>query len=240
MPPQPQWRAEPLLQLALGLVIALCGSIFVVQGYSALTSSGDSGKTTPDFFAQIAGTLVFHASVLGLVHWFLRCHETGWVASFGLNAPEKRRALRLTLLTTLLILPATLAIAKVCELGLQAAGFPVDAQASVRSLQATQTLPQRVAFAFTALLMAPLVEEILFRGILHPVLRRLTHRNFALWGSSFIFALVHANIPTLLPLTFLAVALALLYEKTGNLLAPVLAHALFNTANFILLVQEMR
>ena len=35
-----------------------------------------------------------------------------------------------------------------------------------------------------------------------------------------------------------AVMLTLLYEATGNLLAPILAHGFFNAANFFLLINE--
>ena len=37
------------------------------------------------------------------------------------------------------------------------------------------------------------------------------------------------------PLTLLRLLLALLYEKTGNLLAPILTHAFFNLANLLLI-----
>jgi len=40
----------------------------------------------------------------------------------------------------------------------------------------------------------------------------------------------------MLPLFVLALALTWLYEKTGGLLAPVLAHSLFNVANLLLLL----
>jgi membrane protease YdiL (CAAX protease family) len=43
---------------------------------------------------------------------------------------------------------------------------------------------------------------------------------------------------TFLPLVVLAVALTWLYEATNNLLAPILAHSLFNMANFFWLVIE--
>jgi membrane protease YdiL (CAAX protease family) len=55
-------------------------------------------------------------------------------------------------------------------------------------------------------------------------------------GVSFLFALIHLNAPIFLPLFALALALTWLYEKTEGLLAPVLAHSLFNAANLLLLV----
>jgi membrane protease YdiL (CAAX protease family) len=41
-----------------------------------------------------------------------------------------------------------------------------------------------------------------------------------------------------LPLTLLALALTWLYERTNNLLAPILAHSLFNGVNFLLFIIE--
>ena len=43
---------------------------------------------------------------------------------------------------------------------------------------------------------------------------------------------------TLLPLSVLAVVLALLYDKTSNLLAPIIAHALFNAVNFFMFLHS--
>jgi len=56
-----------------------------------------------------------------------------------------------------------------------------------------------------------------------------------LWGTAVIFAAIHMNVATFLPLACLALALALLYERTNNLLASITAHALFNGFNFTLL-----
>jgi hypothetical protein len=40
------------------------------------------------------------------------------------------------------------------------------------------------------------------------------------------------NLVTFLPLAVLALVLTALYERTNNLLAPIMAHALFNALNF--------
>jgi len=46
---------------------------------------------------------------------------------------------------------------------------------------------------------------------------------------------MHMNLITFVPLTILALVLTALYERTGNLLAPIATHALFNGMNFTLL-----
>ena len=95
----------------------------------------------------------------------------------------------------------------------------------------TATL-DRFALAVVAIVLAPISEEIIFRGILYPTVKRLGYPRLALWGVALLFAAIHASLPIFLPLFLLAVALTLLYEKTGNLLAPIAAHALFNALNF--------
>jgi len=57
----------------------------------------------------------------------------------------------------------------------------------------------------------------------------------ALWGTAGLFALIHFNLLTFLPLMALALVLTYLYERTNNLLAPIAAHSFFNALNFGLL-----
>ena len=63
-----------------------------------------------------------------------------------------------------------------------------------------------------------------------------THPRLALVLSSILFGLIHVNLMTFVPLTLFAVVLALLYERTGTLLAPMAAHAFFNAINFYLFI----
>lgn len=121
-------------------------------------------------------------------------------------------------------------------LGMKAVSVQPEVQVVVQTLQQTQTLQQRLFFAFVAILGAPVVEEILFRGILYPAFKQRGWPQLALWGTSLLFALTHANTATFLPLTFFAMVLVFLYERTGNLLAPILTHSLFNAANYCALI----
>jgi membrane protease YdiL (CAAX protease family) len=90
--------------------------------------------------------------------------------------------------------------------------------------------------AVAAVLLAPLAEEVLFRGILYPAIKQAGHPRLALWGTALLFAAVHLNVATFVPLTVLALVLTALYEWTNNLLAPIAAHVLFNAFNVVLLV----
>jgi membrane protease YdiL (CAAX protease family) len=79
------------------------------------------------------------------------------------------------------------------------------------------------------------VEEIFFRGMLYPAIKQAGFPRLAIWGVSLLFALVHFNLVSFIPLFVLAILLTALYEYTDNLLAPISAHALFNALNFAML-----
>jgi uncharacterized protein len=87
-----------------------------------------------------------------------------------------------------------------------------------------------------AVVVAPIVEEVVFRGILF---RALADR-IGLWigaiVSSAIFALIHIEVVLSQPvalggLFMVGLLLALAYHWTGNLLVPILGHAVFNAAS---------
>ncbi|HRI49459.1 MAG TPA: protein kinase, partial [Pseudomonadota bacterium] len=93
--------------------------------------------------------------------------------------------------------------------------------------------------AVFALGLAPVVEEALFRGILFPALRDAGWIRTAYLVASLGFGLVHGNLAALLPLSAFGGFLAWLYVRTGNLLAPIAAHLLFNLVPFVLLVSGL-
>ena len=92
-----------------------------------------------------------------------------------------------------------------------------------------------IFFVVMAVAVAPVAEEILFRGILYPAVKQLGHPRVAVIGTALLFALFHVNLLTFASLTAVALALIALYEFTDNLLAPITAHAVFNASNLIML-----
>lgn len=88
-------------------------------------------------------------------------------------------------------------------------------------------------FFLTASVMAPLYEEIMFRGFLLPSLTRY----LPVWGSiilsGFLFAIAHMSLSEVLPLMTLGIILGFVYTKSKNLLAPMLLHSLWNSGTLI-------
>lgn len=83
------------------------------------------------------------------------------------------------------------------------------------------------AFASLTVLAAPLVEELLFRGLLYRSLRASNGVWLSLLLSSAVFAVGHPSA-AVLPLLGLGACAALALERSRSLLAAILVHALYN------------
>lgn len=88
-------------------------------------------------------------------------------------------------------------------------------------------------FAITALVLAPLFEETLFRGVLLPVLGRWLGSRRAVLLSAALFAAAHLSLGEFVPLFVLGIGLGVLRLRSGRLAASVLMHALWNGLTFV-------
>ena len=88
--------------------------------------------------------------------------------------------------------------------------------------------------AVLAIGAAPLVEEFLFRGLIFRGLRRSWGVAASVLACAGLFAAVHPPI-SFVPVFALGAAAAIVFEKSGWLLAPLIAHALYNAAVFLVL-----
>ena len=83
--------------------------------------------------------------------------------------------------------------------------------------------------AVFAVLIAPILEEVAFRGLLYPALRRGIGVRGAVISTAVLFGLVHGEANVIVPLTILGVFLVYLIETTGSVLSCIAAHAAFNS-----------
>lgn len=85
---------------------------------------------------------------------------------------------------------------------------------------------------------APVLEEVLYRGILQETLKQLGLGSWtAIFVTSAIFAVMHAAaVPpwALVSLFALSLGFGWAYERTGRLAAPIVMHVLFNAGNIVL------
>ena len=96
--------------------------------------------------------------------------------------------------------------------------------------------PTVILIAF--LLVAPVAEEIFFRGVVYNAWEREHGTWVAVIGSAALFAAIHTSLFALVPIFALGVALALLYRSTRSLAATMALHAGFNTISVAIALLE--
>jgi membrane protease YdiL (CAAX protease family) len=236
MLPEKPWKAEAVLQLGAGIFLCLFTGMLIVTALDRFLPA--LGKVEKNFLTFTVGVFFFQGAALGWIYFFLRSHGMGWGEAFGFAGARDDwlRVLKLAGLGIVVVLPAAFLLGKLAELALTQVGLAPELQPAVKMLQERPPAGQLVIYGAGAVFLAPLAEEMLFRGILYPTLKQSGYPRLALWASSLLFASSHLNLMAFVPLTFLALVLTWLYEKTANLAAPILTHLLFNAVNFALLV----
>lgn len=170
-------------------------------------------------------------------HWIGFAVMAGWavhrgyglVQGFSLRPGRLKASLRSGLGYLAGSMPAVIAAHLVFVAGLLAAGAPLNPQDVTRVIAGTDSWVARAYFALLAVVVAPVVEEMLFRGILLPALSRVLPPVGAMVAVSLLFAVFHANLLSVVALFMLSMGLCMAYARTRNLGAAIVMHSLFNT-----------
>lgn len=119
--------------------------------------------------------------------------------------------------------------------------FPEQENELLRMLKSSELALYTIAFLAVA--TAPLVEEVVYRGVLFSAFQRSVGTMLSVVLVTFLFALVH--VPQYLPsystiflLTLLSLILTLVRVYSGNLLPCIILHMIFNGFQSALLIAE--
>jgi len=222
------------------LVLLFCGAqvacfFLGMLLVNMLHRSGVTGfKGEEDFGTVALATLSFQGVTWVMIPFFSMAHEVDWREVLGLRGGNIPRSIRLAIVTLVVVLPAALALEAACEWSMKALGWQPRPQEAVQLLNDTPFWPTGVYIGFFAIVLAPVAEEFIFRGVLFSFIKQAGYPRLAWIGASTLFALVHGASVIFIPLFVLALALTWLYEKTDNLLASIIAHSLFNTINLVI------
>ncbi|XMB87357.1 type II CAAX endopeptidase family protein [Mycoplasmatota bacterium WC44] len=94
------------------------------------------------------------------------------------------------------------------------------------------------AFIITTVILAPFVEEIVYRKVLFSVFKARLNKIFGILISSFFFGFIHVTSGDFvyLPMYFsLGIILAYSYSKTNNIFVAILGHSIYNLVTILLM-----
>jgi len=215
------------------LVVFLTGLYLLVNILVGLTQDPDE---TPGAVWLVIQSVFFHLAGLGFIIASMKRQGLTWGNTFGFNKSRIGRDIRLGVILYFATLPILWFYSMIYQLGLQYMGYHTVPQEVVMIFSSETSLLARLYMILLAAIMAPLFEELLFRGIAFPLVARRWGLAPAVIVVSAVFAVIHFHVPSIVPLFLIAVALSLGYLYSGSLLVPMVMHGLFNTVNLVLLM----
>jgi uncharacterized protein len=220
----PIWA--PLAGLLIAFVAAAIAAIVIGAAIEAAGRSITQGDTPPGLV--IGATFVQDLALIAAALLLARIWSSGVTpATFGLRPVKIGPAVGWTLL-------AWGAFFLLSYLYFLFVGQPED-QELTRDLNEEDSLTALIGYGVLLAFMAPLAEEIFFRGFVFGVLREKIGVAGGAVATGLVFGLVHATgspIETLGVLVILGVLLCLLYVQTGSILPCIALHALNNGLSF--------
>jgi membrane protease YdiL (CAAX protease family) len=234
-----RWRTNQLGDQ----VIMMCG--LLVSGMVAsvvVTLLGASAGGSLTSGASLLAMLTGSAVTLGAWLMVRQPEPTGMDTR---GTMPTSRAVVAGLIGLAIVWPWVSLVANIGNLVQSALGGATPPDVAHRTLDALREHvhePSAWGVALVVVTLTPLTEEVVWRGAVQQALKRLGIPRLAAIGcTAVLFALVHWNavpdasrLSALPALAMLGFALGWLMERTGRLIAPVVAHAAFNAANLLL------
>jgi len=101
---------------------------------------------------------------------------------------------------------------------------------SQKTTSITLTIPNIICIA----LLAPVAEELFFRGILYLKLKIYTNVFAAMLVSSIFFSFLHSGLQNMIFAFVIGFLFCYVFEKTGNIISTILVHFAINTTSVFL------
>ena len=206
----------------------------LVSGLALLGSDATIDDDTVTLTALLVGQLFVWAFLLGAPLVATRLKGNGPVADFGLRVEvgDIPRGLAIGVLTQA-VLVTVLYIPILWLLG-EFDSDDIEREAR-RVLDSTSGAGLIVLFVLIVVL-APIIEELFFRGLLLRAIERRFGSGWAIAGSSILFGLSHLQGIQLPALVMFGAIAAVLTVRSGRLGPAIFAHIGFNGWTFAILV----
>ena len=180
------WRTEFVIQFCAVQFVCLCLGLTAA---GLLQKAGVSAFKQPDSVGNILlVTLSFQGAAWLLIWIFLRQHQVHWRDAFGLCGPRLQHALLMAVIVVIVILPVAGLLEKASVLTLTRLGWPLEDQTAVTLVANAKFLWARVYLGVFAIVLAPVTEEFIFRGMLYPFVKQFGYPHLAWLGVSFVRA----------------------------------------------------
>ena len=181
------------------------------------------------------GQLVYSvgsAAIIAVVLILAKLDFARGIKGLGLRLQTAPRDLGFAFLSLLAVWPLVLAamsLTIVVTRMLYGQEYRIPQHEALKMITESPAVPLQVLLLIVAVGVAPVVEEMLFRGLFQTTIRSYSGRPWlAIVLTSVLFASIHVDKSHWPSLFMLALGLGYTYERSGSLLRPIFMHAMFN------------
>lgn len=222
------------LVLIFGILLAI-GLLSVLS----LSLSKNLAEWQQIFIGQVVVAIGGIFSIVLLLR-IIKIYFVRGIKGFGLNIKTIPRDLGTAFLYLLAILP----IMDIAFYGIQAFNkliygpkYKIPTHVELQFIVENPNIAVRIAIAISVIVVTPVLEEMLFRGLFQTAIRSALNTKYAAWIAIFVtsvfFAISHANASHWPVLFILSSTIGYSYEKSGSLFRPIFIHAFFNATAVI-------
>lgn len=235
--PKPPWTVSDTFKMVILTGILLFGiSYGALYGAMRIFDPLIVGEWFFTHTKQLMiGGVLFQVLVeILLLYWYTHKKYNVTIKDFGFRPTPTLKTLELAIVLFLLV-----AIGQnVFIVGMELIGIPkMGEQGILTQLLEQDMIPVWFMFVFAGII-APVTEELIFRGFM---LSALINKWGFKWGiviGSFMFSIAHFQVQAALLLFLMGMLLSILYIRTKSLWPGIIFHSVNNTLAMVLLVMS--
>ncbi len=222
---QRPWKWLDLAHILL-LIVGIHGVLLIVSYVLGLMGWADVMRERGILF--VGHSVAMHWAPLVFLVILIRLRGVSWRAAFEAYDAGGLKRLVQGIAGYMAVIPAIFFYMLLYQAWLSYTGHEPTPQDVVRLFMDMEPGVFRVYMVLLAVLLAPIVEEVVFRGVALPVFARFWGPAPAIILVSAAFALLHGHLPSMVPLFIFGIGLSLAYIHTESIAVPVIMHILFN------------
>jgi uncharacterized protein len=208
------------------LISYLSASVFTFFAYEILGAVASAEISL--FLLIFMGSAVLYSLLLGTTYYSVRVRHHSSIAALGLTAKGLGKGFATGLLAGLPLFIGAILLAYLTQLFLRPTGTDYITRSVTEIGEGGVGAGLVALLCFTLVVLAPVCEEIFFRGYLYPTLRNRMDMQPAMILNGLLFAVAHFDLVGFLPRFLLAYGLCYIYERNRTLAGPIAGHALYN------------
>jgi membrane protease YdiL (CAAX protease family) len=206
--------------------------LFFIEAVTVLGETGfslfwDLRKLDRDFLLML-NSIVRDLAVAAFVIYRVRRRFARPLETLGLTLKDFRKNVLRGLVGYTAAVPWLVVLFVLVSVLIQVFSYEPSPQPVVEMYLRQSRRNTLLFFTFFVALAGPFLEEIFFRGFAYTTLRARFGVRSAMVATAAIFAVLHLSPVAFLPIFFLGLFLAYLYEKTGSLVPSMTAHGIHN------------